>query len=162
MTHSAYDDFLFAPIGDDRKDGVMLSVLSALARQGVDPWQEAARLAVLPGKTATQRLASMIAELPETSSADLDPGMIAARLIALLPRSTVYEIQSRNTLRISGAAPNPRAVIYVIFISFLFGALYVTASRQVPAQPDNAHAADSRAVAPQTPTVGSGQVSSGQ
>src|SRR5471030_962988 len=86
MTHSAFDAFLFAPIGDDRKDGMMLSVLSALARQGVDPWQEAARLAVLPGKTATQRLASMIAALPETPSAHPDPGMIAARLIALLPR----------------------------------------------------------------------------
>ena len=68
MTHSAsvshlgseFDDFLFAPIGEDR-NGMLLSVLSALARLDVDPWQEAAQLAGLPGETATQRLASLIA-----------------------------------------------------------------------------------------------------
>ncbi|MGO9740546.1 MAG: hypothetical protein ACLPN5_03340 [Roseiarcus sp.] len=44
MTHTAltpllgreFDDFLFAPIGEDR-NGTTLSVLSALARMEVDP-----------------------------------------------------------------------------------------------------------------------------
>jgi hypothetical protein len=52
-------EFLFAPIGEDR-DGMLVSVLSGLARSDVDPWQEAARLAELPEETATQRLASLI------------------------------------------------------------------------------------------------------
>jgi hypothetical protein len=34
-----FDDFLFAPIGEDRND-MPLSVLSALARLDIDPWQE--------------------------------------------------------------------------------------------------------------------------
>ena len=59
---SEFDDFLFAPIGEDR-NGMLLSVLSALARLDIDPWQEVAELAGLPGTTATQRLASLIAEL---------------------------------------------------------------------------------------------------
>ena len=82
---SEFDDFLFAPIGEDR-NGMLLSVLSALARLDVDPWQEAAKLARLPWETATQSLASLIAALPDGPSAHLDPGTIAARLIALLPR----------------------------------------------------------------------------
>jgi hypothetical protein len=50
---SEFDDFLFAPIGEDRND-MPLSVLSALARLDIDPWHEAAELARLPGETATQ------------------------------------------------------------------------------------------------------------
>ena len=50
-----FNDFLFAPIGEDR-NGMLVSVLSGLARLDVDPWQEAADLAQLPGETATQRL----------------------------------------------------------------------------------------------------------
>src|SRR5271165_6143089 len=82
---SEFDDFLFAPIGEDR-NGILLSVLSALARMDVDPWQEAAKLAGLPGAIATQRLASLIAALPDGASAHRDAGTIAARLVALLPR----------------------------------------------------------------------------
>jgi hypothetical protein len=37
---SEYDDFLFASMGEDR-NGLPLSVLSALARLDVDPWEEA-------------------------------------------------------------------------------------------------------------------------
>jgi hypothetical protein len=45
MTRSAFDNFLYAPIGED-KNGMLLSVLSALARQGIDrkyvpvPWED--------------------------------------------------------------------------------------------------------------------------
>jgi hypothetical protein len=92
-----FDDFLFAPIGEDRND-MPLSVLSALARLDIDPWQEADKLARLPGETATQRLASLIAALPDWPSMHLDHGTIAARLIALLPRRTRSNIPSRETL----------------------------------------------------------------
>ena len=37
---SEFDSFLCAPIGEER-NGMLLSVLSALARLDVDPWQEA-------------------------------------------------------------------------------------------------------------------------
>ena len=50
-----FENFLFAPIGADR-NGMLLSVLSALARLDIDPWQEAAQLAALPEETATRRL----------------------------------------------------------------------------------------------------------
>src|ERR1700692_127825 len=73
---SEFDNFLFAPIGEDR-NGMLLSVLSALARLDVDPWQEAGVLAQLPGETAAQRLASWSATLPAGPPADLAPGTVA-------------------------------------------------------------------------------------
>ncbi|MGB7100358.1 MAG: hypothetical protein WBD95_16555, partial [Xanthobacteraceae bacterium] len=68
---SEFDNFLFAMIGEDRNE-MPLSVLSALARLDIDPWQEAAELARVPRETATQRLALSIAALPDGSSAHLD------------------------------------------------------------------------------------------
>jgi hypothetical protein len=44
---SQFDDFLFAPIGEE-ENGMLLSVVSALARLDLDPWQEAASLTGLP------------------------------------------------------------------------------------------------------------------
>jgi hypothetical protein len=89
MPHSAslgseFDDFLFASIGEDR-NGMLLSVVSALARLDIDPWREAAQLARLPGEIAANRLAALIASLPDGALMRSDPGTIAARLIALLP-----------------------------------------------------------------------------
>ena len=51
-----FDDFLFVPIGADRNE-MPLTVLSALSRLDLDPWEEAAELSELPKDTATQRLA---------------------------------------------------------------------------------------------------------
>ena len=79
-----FDNFLFAPIGEDR-NGMLLSVLSALTRLDVDPWQEAAKLARLPVEAAARRLAGLLAGLPVGATAHPDPGPTAARLIALLP-----------------------------------------------------------------------------
>ena len=158
---SEFDDFLFAPIGEDRND-TPLSVLSALARLDIDPWQEAAELARLPQETATQRLASSIAALPDGPSALLEPETISTRLIALLPSRTSSKTPSRETLLSVGAATNPRAVIpmifiYVIITIFVKSAEWIAASRQTPAQVDNAQAPASSAVFPRLPPPDSGQ-----
>lgn len=112
---SSFDAFLLAPIGDDRSDnGMPLSVLSALARQNVDPWEEAASLACLPSQTAIQKLTSLIAGLPEGRSTRPDPGANAARLIALLPYGAHRDIQSRTTIPGLKAA-HPWSVRQVVF-----------------------------------------------
>jgi hypothetical protein len=146
---SEFDDFLFAPIGEDT-NGMLVSVLSALARLDVDPWQEAAKLSRLPGETATQRLASLIAALPGGPSEHLDPGTVAARLIVLLPCRATSKTQARETLFGVGAATNSFAfIISVIVIAFVLGILCMTASRQPPVQVDNAPAPNSSTFFPQ-------------
>jgi len=83
-----FNDFLFAPIGED-SNGMLVSVLSGLARLDVDSWQEAEKLAQLPGEIATQRLASLIGPIQT-------PPTIATRLIALLPNRNDTKNQSRT------------------------------------------------------------------
>jgi hypothetical protein len=119
---------------------MLLSVLSALARLDVDPWQEADELAQLPGETATRRLASMIAALPDGQSGHLDPGTAATRLIALLPRRASSDIVSSETLFGVSAVGDLRGFLYavVIFIALVQGAQWIIASHQPPAQVDNA------------------------
>jgi hypothetical protein len=75
----------YAPIAEE-SNGMLLSVLSALARLNVDPWDEASRLARSPRGAATLFLTILIAALPGGASAPGDPEMHARRLTALPPR----------------------------------------------------------------------------
>ncbi|HUW80105.1 MAG TPA: hypothetical protein VMV54_04310, partial [Acidocella sp.] len=54
-----YDGFLFAKVADE-SNGMQLSVLSALARMNVDPWEEATRLAAMPKALAEKALVSIL------------------------------------------------------------------------------------------------------
>lgn len=82
---STFDAFLYAPIGEE-KNGMELSVVSALARFGLDPWQEAARLAALPKQLAIDGLGVLLDRLPDGRWQRTDSATIAARLVQLLPQ----------------------------------------------------------------------------
>jgi len=90
-----FNDFLFASIGTDQ-NGSCLSVVSALARRDLDPWGEAAKLTKLPVEIATQNLSSFVSTLQGIPAARQEPGKIAARLIALLPRHLNANIPTLN------------------------------------------------------------------
>jgi hypothetical protein len=154
---SEFDDFLFATIGEGRND-VPLSVLSALARLDIDPWQEAAALAQASRETATQRLASLIAALPDGPSAHPDPG-IAARLIALLPGQPSSEISLRGTSPDVGDVTKLRAGIcmFAVYIVITLAAQWILASPQTSAEVDNTQTPASSEVSPLQPPSNSGQ-----
>jgi hypothetical protein len=85
LLHSDLNDFLYASVGDEQ-NGMPLSVISAMTRLGVDPWDEAARLAALPKALAAEALATMIARLSIGQSAPRsDDVTVARRLAGLLP-----------------------------------------------------------------------------
>jgi hypothetical protein len=122
---SDYDAFLFASIGEEG-NGMPLSVLSALARQDVDPWQEAAQLARLPGLQATRRLSLRIEALPGRSSEIVDPATLAARLLTLLPGVATIAKPKRP-------ASNVWIALYVTVMAFIMCAEYVLADHGAPA-----------------------------
>jgi hypothetical protein len=156
---SEFDNFLFAPIGQD-KNGMRLSVLSALARLNVDPWQEADELARLPPESAIARLASRIAALPDDSSTHPDPGTIAGRLIELLPRQGRTNITSPHQPSPGGSEGiNSRLASYamLIILTLMLSAHFITANRQPQRQVDNPRAPASSTVAPDMPSPSSGQ-----
>ncbi|KWV49863.1 hypothetical protein AS156_15150 [Bradyrhizobium macuxiense] len=83
---SRYDDFLYAVICEDG-NGTQISVVSALARLDVDPWEEAARLDEMIGARAQKRLISMLDRMSGQNWMDDQKKAVASRLVGLLPTS---------------------------------------------------------------------------
>jgi hypothetical protein len=83
---SGLNDFLFTPIADEA-NGMHLTMLSALARSGVDPWEEAAGLRTLSREDATEKLVRMLSGVPNGPSPGDDTATLAARLVARLHAS---------------------------------------------------------------------------
>jgi len=153
-----FDAFLRAPIGEG-KNGILLSVLSAFARLGIDPWEEAARLRELPRPTAVVRLASLITALPDEPSIQRDSSIHAVRLMALLERSVHVTIGSENiapdtdftTVSMTAAA----IFLFLMFAISMFVSQHVD-STAPPATTNSAHAAPTtKALAPSIPASAS-------
>jgi hypothetical protein len=144
---SQLEDFLFAPIGDE-KNGTTLTVLSALARQDIDPWREAASLAEMPRESATLRMSSLIADLPGRPSSRLDPEAIAAGLVARLPRSVVAAPARTKALPRASGVNYSGLFIFLALAAFLLGARIVIAIRELPTSADSAHASMSSTPSP--------------
>jgi hypothetical protein len=139
---------LYAPIGEE-ENGMVLTALSALARLGVDPWDEAARLSELPRETAAKRLTSIISALPQGQWAEASAEDIAARLGALLPGKRAPAAQRA----IPYARPLPPSAVVMIVFLFFVNALAFFVVRDHAPQPiaDPSISASSTAVPPQTP-----------
>jgi hypothetical protein len=134
---SEFERFLYSPIGQD-SNGMPLSVLSALARQDVDPWDEAAKLAQLPEEKAVTQLVSLLGAFPHAPLACPDPASIATRLIPFLPRPRPPAHSSLNLFVETVAEKHPAFVSKLLFvfaymILFLFSTWVIT-SLQAPGQ----------------------------
>jgi hypothetical protein len=79
-----FERFVYADVAIE-PNGMELSVLSALSRRGLDPWQEAQRLAQLPRLAAVDGLVQILRAVPAVQSLRLDVKVTAERLVALLP-----------------------------------------------------------------------------
>jgi len=134
LPRSGLDEFLFAPVTDET-NGMTLSVLSMLARTGVDPWSEAAELARLPQAKASDALTTLIGELPRGLVPNGETESIVARLVALLPLRQNSKIILSRAVQSSGALTQTHAVtIAAMLICFLMGAVWFVAGRQSLAQ----------------------------
>ena len=81
------DPFLFAMVREER-DGIPLSTISALTQLGLDPWDEAGRLAGLAKQDAVEQLTGLLLRIPGPSLPLAEEvRQIAVMLIDLLPRA---------------------------------------------------------------------------
>ena len=131
---SEFDQFLYAPITEE-SNGMLLSMLSALARLDVDPWDEAERLARLPPESATRFLTALIAALPDGPSARADPEALAQRLVALLPQRLATRRHSPGPLPVTGLATSHHAftsylLLYVALMVLFLGAQWLMGRSQ--------------------------------
>ena len=118
---SRYDDFLFASICEEA-NGMRLSVLSALARMNVDPWDEAARLAAMPKAVAERTLVSILDLVSGRRWNPSEAGVVAARLVRLLPqRGDAATIAAADAARVGARRTNYWWVwvVFAIAISLL-------------------------------------------
>jgi hypothetical protein len=156
VLRSDFDEFLLAPIGEDR-NGMLLSVLSALARMDMDPWEEAAKLAQLPAGTATRTLAALIAALPGGPPACRDPETIAPRLIALLPRQAPADVRPLAVATLAHSPVVTWVICYLIFMLFVLVGQIFKADVQPPARTASAPTVTSSTAVPEQPRPSSGE-----
>jgi hypothetical protein len=79
------NNFLFAAVGEER-NGIPLSMMSALAQLDLDPWEEAGRLSNLAKQEAIERLTGLILRLPGLRRSSPEAKQIAAALVDALPK----------------------------------------------------------------------------
>ena len=94
LLNANLDPFLFASIGKE-ESGMSLSVASALARLGSDPWIEAERLA---GKPNTELSRSFEARCRFQFFFRATPEAIAARRTATATRSATSRLKTLGTM----------------------------------------------------------------
>jgi hypothetical protein len=132
-----FDRFLHEPIGEDG-NGLALTVLSALARLNIDPWEEAAALSRLPGVAAARKLTLLLARLPGRSGAGADSGSLAPRLVSLLPGRVPLEVPADAavaTVRAAGRVSILNSVMFfVLFMLLIFTGEWLM-TREHPSAP---------------------------
>ena len=126
LQRSDLNEFLFADVGLEA-NGMTLSVVSVFARQGRDPWSEAGRLAALPKLEATDSLARTIAAMPRGLWDLTAAGVIAVRLIGLLPARPIIGLRRPN-----GPLAATRTVVALVCIVLAVGFAIEATMRPAP------------------------------
>ena len=128
LGHSEYNPFLFAVVGEGER-GLPITVLSALTRLGIDPWEEAARLSDLPRDVAARALAETISALPQGDPKAPDSEALAARLVNWLPARSapvvpaVPAAERVETRRMAPEKPKSRLAIALPWLALALAAL---------------------------------------
>jgi hypothetical protein len=120
-----FDPFLYATVGDDR-NGNAVTMLSTLARLGLEPWEAAAELAGLTRAEAGSRLDGLLARFRDVPALSQHHAATTRRLIALLPgtagRATGESIGlslPTNTKEIG-----PIIAVLILFLYIVFGLFF--------------------------------------
>jgi hypothetical protein len=119
LLRSDFDKFLFVTVGEEI-DGMPLSVISGLARLGLDPREEAGRLSSLNNQEAVEQLARLIAEVPGSFRPLGKARVLADGLVGLLPkhdhsRTSAPQLQIRPRYGVP-ALPKPSQFWVVCFV----------------------------------------------
>ena len=122
-----------------------LSVISALARMNVDPWEEAARLATLSARDAQETLISTLNRFPGNGQQSAETEILAARLVALLPKSDKPATAKAST---SAAERPQRNIFWLVWLC-----LAIVLSLLSPHQYGTTSAGDSASTANAAPPM---------
>ncbi len=128
-----FDEFLFAAVTVDA-NGNPLTVVTALARHDLDPWEEAASLARMSPDSAAQRLAAHFADVPNGPPTQDDRLAVATRLVSLLRRAPAPIARSADagtTVVLTTRGRRLRPAVYLLLaLTLLLIGQWVAAVRQ--------------------------------
>ena len=110
-----FDRFLYATVGEDR-NGYVVTVLSTLARLGLDPWKEASELGALSPDVARSRIGTLLSGFRDVPALGLEHGAVAARLALLLPERLSHRVSKAARPAISRRSPISIGWIFVVFL----------------------------------------------
>ena len=116
LHHSGLEAFLAAPLWEE-DNGSTLSVLSALARLGMDPWKQAALLAEKPKEGAAETLAKILSRLPKNGREEPKYLELSERAVELLPAQAVKS--SHGEVSYDGAAYTALAIALLGILTVL-------------------------------------------
>ncbi len=145
LKNTGLEPLLFSEVGDEG-NGSRLTVLSLLARLGLDPWAEAARWVTLPKNAAIACLAANIERMPLSPQALAEAQSTATRLVRLLPvNNTVPGIAARAVPPGLDALPKwlPMTLLYCA-LAIGMGVSMMTAPRATTVAPVTPPAANHR------------------
>jgi hypothetical protein len=134
---SRYDDFLSAVICEE-PNGTQLSVISALTRIDIDPWEEAMRLEAMTEPIARQRLIAILDQALGNGHGHQQKEAIASRLVGHLP-SRGAEGQSTTAI---AAEVNARMLT---FLAIWWSFVLVTSVASIKDKTDSVSATHSSA-----------------
>ncbi len=116
---NAYDAFLFESLGIE-ENGMDLSVLSALARAGVDPWAEAKRLAALPRQAAIAAIAAILGLAGDTAT--------ARHLAELLPRTATAQTVTASTVDRQALFRKYGLLVIMVWLAIVVSYMMITSN----------------------------------
>lgn len=120
QTGTPFDRFLYAELGEDRA-GNAVSVLSALARLGLDPWAKAMELSAMTQDGARQQLKLVLARFHDVPALDHDRDTIIAKLIDVLPNARRGQTDQGPgmpaNLGAIGPIPIAIAILVILFLT---------------------------------------------
>lgn len=115
-----FERFLYAFVGVDRS-GSKVTVVSTLARLGLDPWKEASDLAAGSEGAGTKRLSKLLSEFRDVPLLMGNHEATARSLISLLPKRAVRDDPSDGTVGSVGtSAAFFTSIVAIILIFILF------------------------------------------
>ncbi|MSU92060.1 hypothetical protein GE300_21160 [Rhodobacteraceae bacterium 2CG4] len=122
-----FERFLYASVGEDR-NGYVVTVLSTLARLGLDPWKETAELVTLGRDAARARLGTLLARFRDVPALASDHRRVARDLSQLLPEGQTSGSLKRAASTVAGGRPGTSgaiwavlAIILILFQMFMVG-----------------------------------------
>ena len=112
-----FEPFLYAPVGEDR-NGCVVTVLSALARLGLDPWKEAAELSTQGREAARTRLTKLLGAFRDVPALGQDDEAVAQTLALLLPERPAVRGKTGSSIpgRLMVSPRNLLAIAMVLMV----------------------------------------------